>query len=257
MTTVAAATGKFADRIVEMLEIFDLSFFVSGAAALGAIYSAAGMHGAPLPALRHVLDGGEADSGVGLLFIGIVASYVVGLGCFATGRVLRGRLFVETRATQIREAIREHRLADVLDLADYLPVEAKGERARQDAKLVGLYNRLWVHVRTIPELAASFTLVKRYWILAATFDGLGIALLAWLWPLLGGVWLAPGAGPGLGPAVVLAAVLVVSAFLSWRQAAEYRRYQVDELVATAVHWHALRQDARRAPTAASLAPQGP
>lgn len=246
MSSVADATGKFADRIVELLDIFDLSFFVSGAAGLGALIAATRLFGGPLPpAVTRIFDVDGPELGASMLFVGVVASYAVGLGCFAAGRVARARIHPENSATLMKRAIKHHRVGDVLDLAPYLE---PGDD--QDARLGSLYNRLWVHVRTIGELSATFALVKRYWVLAATFDGLGVALLLWLWPLLGGLVMGGGLS---GPVVAgLSVTLVVSALLCWRQAAEYRRYQVDELVATVVHWHALKSDA--ADKAASHAP---
>ena len=125
----------------------------------------------------------------------------------------------------------------MLDLASYLDKRAEpSDLAVSDARLRSLYNRLWVHVRTIPELSSTFALVKRYWVLAATFDGMGAALLAWEWPLLA------SSGTVLTPLTtgVAAVGLLVSAIVCWRQATEYRAYQVDELVATVVHWQALR-----------------
>ncbi len=232
MSTVADATGKFADRIVELLDIFDLSFFVSGAAGLGALVAAARLHGAPLPmGLAQMFDANKPAIGVEVVFVGIVAAYALGLGCFALGRVARTRVYPGDSATLMRRAIAHHRLGDVLDFKAYITDDG--------ARLGSLYNRLWVHVRTVKELSTTFALVKRYWVLAATFDGLGVALLLWLWPLVGGLVLTPDVGLGGAAVVGLSVALVASAVFCWRQAAEYRTYQVDELVATAVHWRAL------------------
>ncbi|MEM6992620.1 MAG: hypothetical protein AAF721_19055 [Myxococcota bacterium] len=245
MSSVADATGKFADKLVELLDIFDLSFFVSGAAGLGALIAAARVHGVPLPlGFTRMFDSAKPELGAEILFVGIVASYAVGLGCFALGRSARARFNPQSNAELVRRAAAHHRLGDVLDLAEYLGDGDDGPAA--DPRLSSLYNRLWVHVRTVKELSTTLSLVKRYWILAATFDGMGIALLAWLWPLGASLVLAPDAGLGGPASVVLAIGLVVSAFFCWRQAAEYRRYQVDELVATAVHWHALQSSERAA-----------
>ena len=232
MSTVAHATGKFADRIVELLDIFDLSFFVSGAAALGAVLTTCEVYGVKVPGFSRLFSD-TPELSVEIILVGIVASYALGLGCFALGRVVRPRLHDQPNAALMRGATAHHRLENVLDLGGYLEKST-------DARLQSLYNRLWVHVRTLPELATTFTLVKRYWILAATFDGLGIALLGWIVPVLAPLLIAsPGASLGVAPALAMTAALLGSAYFCWRQSAEYRKYQVDELVATAVHWKAL------------------
>lgn len=236
MSTIAHATGKFADRIVELLDIFDLSFFVSGAAALGAVLTTCEVYGVTVPGFSRLFNA-SPELPVEIVLVGIVASYALGLGCFALGRVVRPRLHPQTNAALMRLASEHHPLAKVLDLEDYLEGDAGN-----DARLQSLYNRLWVHVRTLPELATTFSLVKRYWILAATFDGMGIALIGWLVPVLVPLFVAaPGASVGAIPALLLSAALVGSAYFCWRQSAEYRKYQVDELVATMVHWKALRE----------------
>lgn len=235
MSTVAHATGKFADRIVELLDIFDLSFFVSGAAALGAVLATCELYDVEVPGFSRLFNG-SPELPVEILLVGIVASYALGLGCFALGRMFRPRLHGQSNAALMRLATEHHPLADVLDLEPYL--EGK---AGNDARLQSLYNRLWVHVRTMPELVTTFSLVKRYWILAATFDGMGVALLGWLVPVVVPLFVtASGTSVGAIPALLLSAALIGSAYFCWRQSAEYRKYQVDELVATMVHWKALR-----------------
>ena len=101
---------------------------------------------------------------------------------------------------------------------------------------------LWPEIdySTLPELAASFSLLKRYWILAATFDGLAIAVLLWNAPIA--VALKSGAPPAW--AIVSAITLLVSGF-AFAQANEYRRYQAAELLATVRQWAALYAETRR------------
>ena len=75
--------------------------------------------------------------------------------------------------------------------------------------------------------------MRRYWILGAAYDGIGFAALLWLLP----VWKL---GVPVPVTAALTLLLVASALLAWRQASMYHRYQVDELAATAAHWHAER-----------------
>jgi hypothetical protein len=223
MSAWANAASKLADKLVELLEVFDLSFVVSGAVGLVAIL---------------VAFGADLDTFVGAdapMFLGgVVAAYFVGLACFAIGRRVRGRLpGAVVPAEEI--AGRAQTLVDVEELSD-LFVDGRLDPARRHQ----LYDRLWVHVRTLPELAASFSLLKRYWILAATFDGLAIAVLLWNAPIA--VALKTGASTAWIGVCLL--TLLVSAF-AFAQANEYRRYQAAELLATVRQWAALFAASRR------------
>lgn len=97
-----------------------------------------------------------------------------------------------------------------------------------------LYNRLWAEVRQSPHLTASYTLLNRYWFMAATYDGLATALIVWfivvvVWFL--GLW---GINPKLNAftSITLGGMLLLLATTCWREADRYRQYQVEELVAT-------------------------
>jgi len=90
--------------------------------------------------------------------------------------------------------------------------------------------RLWAEVRQAPELAASFSLLRRYWVMAATNDGLVIALLAWSVVMRMCIFGAGGAQP-IDPTLGLIAILVllVSIIGFWREASSYVEYQMEEL----------------------------
>lgn len=219
----ANAGEKLADKLVELLEVFDLSFVISGAVGLVAIM---------------IAFGADLDTFVGadapMFLAGVVAAYFIGLACFAIGRRVRARLpGAVVPAEEI--AGRAHALADVEELSD-LFVDGRLDPAHRTM----LYDRLWVHVRTLPELAASFSLLKRYWILAATFDGLAVAVLLWNAPIA----VALKQGATVAWLVVSAITVLVSGF-AFAQANEYRRYQAAELLATVRQWAALYSSARR------------
>jgi hypothetical protein len=214
VSTLANAAGKFADKIVELLDVFDLSFFVSGAVAVGAGAMVFGVS---------PMDLGSIGVTTGLLLV--VIAYFAGLLCFAVGRWVRSRV-LGLSLGEFRE--RAAALATVDEVADLF---RHGElRAGEDRQL---YDRLWVLVRTLPELAASFALLKRYWILSATFDGLMVAVLLWNVP----IFLVLEAGTGEQAA--LSVVTLALAGFSLRQASEYRSYQGAEIVATVRQWSAL------------------
>lgn len=220
---LAHAASKLSDKLVELLEVFDLSFVISGAVGMGAILVAVGVEMSTL-----------LDASAPVFIGGVVAAYFLGLSCFAMGRRIRGRLPGAVVPAQQLAAAADG-LAEVDALGD-LFVDGRLLAGAQNL----LYDRLWVHVRTLPELSASFALLKRYWILAATFDGLAIAVLLWNAPAA----VALKGGGSVGWAVVSLLTVVLSAF-AFAQANEYRRYQAAELLATVRHWSALCGEERR------------
>ena len=215
MGSLAEAAGKFAEKLADVLDVFDLSFFVAGSAALGAFLVWLSQHGVAVP------DGLSADRAL----VAVIAAYLLGLATYALGRAVRRQgleriplLAGHDNARRMSQLYGEHQLDRVSDFGRY----AKHPDA--------LYSRLWVLVRTEVSLRETYALVRRYWILGAAYDGIGFASLVWLLPVAGLETTASvRALLGLG--------LVCSALLAWRQASMYHRYQVDELAATAAHWH--------------------
>ena len=216
MGSLAEAAGKFAEKLADVLDVFDLSFFVAGSAALGAFLVWPSQNGVEVP------EGLSADRAL----VAVIAAYILGLTTYALGRAIRRKgleripqLAGHDNAKRMAELYVQHRLQRVADFSDYA--------TNPDA----LYSRLWVLVRTESGLRETYSLVRRYWILGAAYDGVGFAALVWILPVV---------GLSDTPVPVRAALtvgLVFSALLAWRQASMYHRYQVDELAATAAHWH--------------------
>ncbi len=216
MGSLAEAAGKFAEKLADVLDVFDLSFFVAGSAALGAFLVWLSQNGVAIP------EGLSADRAL----VAVIAAYILGLVTYALGRAVRRKglerlpmLEGHNNARRMAELYIEHDLGRVSDFARYAD--------QPDA----LYSRLWVLVRTEAGLRETYSLVRRYWILGAAYDGIGFAALLWLLP----IWDVGAPAP---VTAALALLLVASALLAWRQASMYHRYQVDELAATAAHWHA-------------------
>ncbi len=221
MGSLAEAAGKFAEKLADVLDVFDLSFFVAGSAALGAFLVWLSQNGVDVP------EGLSADRAL----VAVIAAYILGLATYALGRAVRRKgleripmLQGHDNARRMSELYKEHELQLVSDFARY--------EGRPDA----LYSRLWVLVRTDPSLRETYSLVRRYWILGAAYDGIGFAALLWLLP----VWQLEEPTPIFK--LALSAGLLFSSLLAWRQASMYHRYQVDELAATAAHWHTARSD---------------
>lgn len=211
MGGIGEATSKFAERIAALLEVFDLSFFVAGAAGLGGVVAWVRLEGIALPDVT-----GE------LVFGAVVGAYVLGLACFAVGRFVRVNLFrvhVDA-AEQLATLSKAHGL-------DELETYERYSRSRRE-----LYGRLWVLIRTEQPLRETFEVAKRYWVLGAAYDGLSIAMLLWLLPVF-------HPESGLSPPYVIGftVAILVAVAVAWNQARQYKRYQVEELAATAAYWH--------------------
>ena len=207
-------------RIADFFDIFDLSFIVSGAvtlAALGFWGWRAGIPTPPIPA-------GWLNS-----VAVIIASYVLGLLCFTLGRWLRAcwRRHRLRGATDDRflEILKGHGLHGLPPFSDYVD--------RTDARGASrLYVRLWAEVRDRPDLAASFSLLRRYWVMAATCDGMVVALLVWFLVLVACIFEWGRTQPiNRGVGLVAIVALTTSALACAHEAERYLEYQMEELVA--------------------------
>ena len=213
MGSLAAAAGKFAEKLADVLDVFDLSFFVAGAASLGAL----------LVWLQQQNVGIPQDLSTDRALVGVIAAYVLGLATYSLGRAMRRMVLERVLAghntdKRMHELFEQHRLDRFADFALYADRPA------------ALYSRFWVLVRSEDALRETYALVRRYWVLGATYDGLGLAALLWVLPISGLEVEALTQG-------LLSAGVFAAAAFSWRQASRYHGYQVDELAATAAHWH--------------------
>jgi len=209
------------ERIADFFDIFDLSFIVSGATAISAFAFWGWRAGVSFPVVP--------PGWVQVISL-VIACYVAGLVCFAVGRWIR--MGWRWRSAEKRfyswfvRVLEGHGLTNASPAKEYL----ERKQARGDWRL---YVRLWAEVRQSSCLAASFSLLRRYWVMAATYDGVGIALMLWAVTLIGCVLGVAGAKPidrWLG--IPLACALGVSAIACSREAGRYVDYQVEELVAS-------------------------
>jgi hypothetical protein len=234
MSGLGDAASKIGEKIVEILDIFDLSFFISGAVVMAALLQLFG----PLDKALDQLQG----AGVFALVLG---SYVLGLVCFAVGRPLRTAVERKRR----RSGPPDHEVFHLALVQQGLSAESKagealrryfghGAEAADPGVRMAMYTRMWAHVRCYPELSQSFSLLNRYWVLSASYDGLAIAGLVWLLPVWKGFYAAPGLKSG-GWAALWTAAIVLVLLACWHRAREYKRYQIEELVATVAHWLSL------------------
>ncbi len=237
---VADALGALLKRIADFFDLFDLSFFVAGGAALGALLYVA--------VAADVEFQGEVTALTALG--GALAVYCLGLGCFAAGRVLRrpivrrlpnghgGEDYTERFEARLYEAVRDHGLLEDEIVGPYV---AQGRAPKR------LYTRLWAELRGRAELAESYELLRRFWVLAATCDGVAFASMIWagalttvaFTPELDGI-LPPAISYGLSGGFVLFAVAC------WHEASRFGKSQLEESVATVAFLAQLRAEAKEA-----------
>lgn len=235
---VADALGALLKRIADFFDLFDLSFFVAGGAALGALLYLAAAAEVQFPA--------DVDA-LGAL-AGALAVYCLGLGCFAAGRVLRrpivrwlprgggGEDYTERFEARMYEAVRDHGLLKDPIVGPYV---AEGKAPRR------LYGRLWAEIRGRSELSESYELLRRFWVLAATYDGVAFASLLWAAALT-----AVAASPDLASSIPepiaygLAGAVLLFAVACWHEASRFGKSQLEEVVATIAVLARLRVEER-------------
>ena len=221
MGEIADALRSVATRLGNFFDLFDLSFFVSGSAALAGLSFGVSLFGKQLP-FRY-------EGWLRVLTI-ILACYVMGLFCFALGRSIR---LPKTRSKQYQKfelffltVLKAHGLSDEEPFKSHLERTTIHGCRR-------LYIRLWAEIRQRENLTPSLLVLNRYWVMAATYDGMVTALLVWaavfsLW------WAGVGITPAL-PRSIAIPLIITLLFLSYicsREAARFVRNQVEELVAT-------------------------
>ena len=209
---IAEGLHSIFERLGEFFHLFDLSFFVSGATTFGA-----------LTVLYLRLDLPRAfpfASWVGALAL-VLACYVCGLMSFSAGRALNGRLF--------RRRLLETKLPASL-AAHGLTVD--GAYYENAAGALSLYERLWQDLTHYRPRSLALSHLSRYWVMAATYDGLGVSFLVWMFVALSSlVWphaivTIPRYG-SVGAAVVFLSLAV----LAFAQSAKFYHYQVEDIVA--------------------------
>jgi hypothetical protein len=209
------------ERIAGFFDIFDLSFIVAGATAFAAIAFWAWRAGFSMPAISPAW---VFSAGI------IIACYVSGLVCFACGRFLRMGLRkrkADDEFTGVFERILEgHGLDGAKEFADYINRTERRGTWR-------LYIRLWAEVRVSKAIAPSFAVLNRYWVMAATYDGLNMALIVWAFVcVMCALGVAGAKQISIWLAVPVAVLLLISAAACSREANRYNTYQAEELFAS-------------------------
>jgi hypothetical protein len=286
MSEVAKAVKPLFDKFIDFFDIFDLSFFVSGATFVAAIAwaqltpnlgivlgypwdpeqepSTNGINVEVAPVGSLSLDG---LPGVGVIVL-VLASYISGMTCFAVGRFVRKWVY---RAVDNNRRKRGKRPPSVLfaELAQHgmiakapdgegWVVTEHGQKLRWMSRYfaqggkgqeTALYVRMWAEVRQRAIFAPSFSLLRRYWVSSATLDGLFVALSTWAALLA----LVQQDVHGWIPSIATFG----GALFCLREARRYGEFQREELVATlllAYDMPEIEVSNATAPTAAPSAP---
>src|SRR5690348_15709559 len=159
---VAEGVRSILDRIGEFFHIFDLSFFVSGAVTFGACAFLYFKTEAP-----RVFPFAEW---VGVVAV-VVACYAAGLMSFTLGRLINGYIFRSGKfPDRFQQALIAHNVSGP-EIAKYITKDAD--------RLWWLYIRLWQDIAFARPNSVVYGHLKRYWVMAATYDGLAISFIAW------------------------------------------------------------------------------
>lgn len=210
------------DRLAEFFFLFDLSFLVSGAAAFAALVLGWRLFEGPVLPLDGWLE----------VFAVLIACYLTGLICFAVGRWLRGRFPGEDEKSfdaELRKILAAHAIDRHPSFAPYVALADEGD----SQALWRLYTRLWAETRDLIHRSPSWSLLQRYWVMAATYDGLSTALLVWAALIVAWmVVLGEGSRMVLLVGLTALAVIGVCVWACFHEAARLKRYQMEELAAT-------------------------
>jgi hypothetical protein len=205
------------ERIGEFFHIFDLSFFVAGASTFAA-----------LVVLYLRMDTPRSfpfADWVGAVAL-VLACYICGLMAFTIGRYINGRLFRRRIiAKKFELALRQHEVTSPV-IERYLTAEPKPRVWR-------LYIRMWQDLAATRSKTVAFSHLSRYWVMAATYDGLGASFIAWSLVSLLMIFPTVVATPLKRPiGLVAAALFALLATMSFKQAADFYESQIEDLVAS-------------------------
>lgn len=233
MEEIGKAFKIIFEKVSDFFDIFDLSFFVSGFFTTCIIYSWAEFKDIDLPITF------ENTSSI---IVMILLCYINGLLSFALGRWIRMQILAypanmrrrrknlpKSFDEQFRKILKAHGLDENAEVKKYLDrAESRG--------IWRLYVKFWADIRNGEKYANSLSFLRRYWVMAATYDGLSISLFI-------GILLFIEARIGiLGVPVYMSTWLFISAiafllllFVACiREANRFVEYQIEEVVATIV-----------------------
>lgn len=214
------------DKVGDFLNIFDLSFLVSGAACLSGIYF-----------ICTILT--ETTYNISTP-IAIMAAYILGLLCFTIGRWARKDFRREAYDKEFNRLMEEnivaHKIGDLIDYKVYF--------SQTNVNYNSLYVRMWADLREIKDYRTSLSIVNRYWVMSATYDGLAVACFVWLsafeyWWWKNGIIpknITYNEGIYYIVYVLTTLIFVIISYRCSCEASRYSKNQIEEVIATIASW---------------------
>ena len=241
MEEIGKALKSIFDKLSDFFDIFDLSFFVSGVALTVSVLF--WLNQRELYAFQEIQF-------KGVIIVYILICYINGLVAFASGRWIRMGVWAHFKSKSKRTEKKYHpdtplnNRYDLFDAEFRRKIYAHGLETNHivaeylDRKNCRgtwrLYVRLWAVIRDNKKYANSLSLIKRYWVMAATYDGLSIFLLV-------AILIVADFGFGIfGNSVIapcwlvypIILIMILTFFACIREAERYVDYQVEEVIAT-------------------------
>lgn len=165
MNELGEALKPVLARIADFFEIFDLSILLAGAL----VFSGLGFWFCMNDVDFKFITNGKFE-----IFICIVLTYLVGLLCFTTGRLIRRCIsswkFLKLYSAALcyqeyQKKIEAHGLQNNRLLKSYLPIDT-------EIKMYSLLSFLWSELRQEIKYGYSLSFLKKYWSMSIAFDSL-------------------------------------------------------------------------------------
>ena len=217
------------EKISNFLDLFDISYLVSGVATLGILSF--------LPNTNHIVN--KLPDGFDTVWW-FIACYIIGVACSALGRRINQRIASFNRRDHLGKYEHFENVLKVTKLdttpwfQSYLITATQPSKTTyEENSLKNVYRLMWTSLRERKDIPESIALLRRYWVNSSTMDGLtvstalgtlvGIYYLIYKWNgvlsvLTGPFWF------------ILFCVLITRLFC--QEANRNRRYQIEELVNT-------------------------
>lgn len=214
-------------KIADFFDLFDLSFMVSGVATSSAIVFYL-MYSRTIDLTKYI----SSINGF-MVFILVVVVYIIGLVSWSFGKIFhkwkRGKIYGDVYNQFLLNNASGSKL-----LGAYLgKVAQKDDKYDEESlkkSMEKLYGMLWVKIRDSQKVPDSFSLLKRYWVQTATFEGLIFSAFVWLVLILLLTFYCSLIPTLIG--LFFAVLCIISGFVVMREAGNYREYQLSELVQT-------------------------
>lgn len=224
MKEFGEALRLLVERLSVLFDVFDLSYIISGISTFTFFIALGQLIGIDMKAFF------KMDY---WWVYGIFGVYVSGIISFSSGRWLRQSLSNILRRkdritdfdVKFREILGAHNLTKDTIFDEYLLAGSKGSWR--------LYIRMWAELRHKEVALPSLQLVKKYWVMAATYDGLCISILLWC------VYFIISSSEALGNdtwplnlGLLISFILILFSAACMREASRYVDYQIEDVVAT-------------------------